>query len=86
MWGGVDAWKEEMTILTEGIARQGFATIALDNVGTGQAPIKAGPDGERPFFPVLHRIEQSGRFDVGRIACRALLRLTLGDQAGSPLP
>jgi len=68
MWGGVDAWKEEMTILTEGISRQGLATIALDNVGTGQSPIKAGPDGERQFLPVLDWIEQSGRFDAGRIA------------------
>lgn len=68
MWGGVDAWKEEMTILTEGITRRGFATIALDNVGTGQSPIKAGPDGERQFLPVLDWIEQSARFDAGRIA------------------
>jgi esterase FrsA len=68
MWGGVDAWKEEMTILTEGIAKQGFATIALDNVGTGESPIKASPDGERQFLPVFDWIEQSGRFDASRIA------------------
>lgn len=68
MWGGVDAWKEEMTILTEGLAKQGFATVALDNVGTGQSPIKAGPDGERQFFPVLDWVEDSNRFDAGRMA------------------
>lgn len=68
MWGGVDAWKEEMTILTEGLAQQGFATVALDNVGTGQSPIKAGPDGERQFMPVLDWVENCGKFDAGRIA------------------
>lgn len=68
MWGGVDAWKEEMTILTEGLAAQGFATVALDNVGTGQSPIKAGPDGERQFMPVLDWVETCGRFDAGRVA------------------
>lgn len=68
MWGGVDAWKEEMTILTEGLARAGLATVALDNVGTGQSPIKAGPDGERQFVPVLDWMEQSGRFAPGKVA------------------
>lgn len=68
LWGGVDAWKEEMTILTEGLAAQGFATVALDNVGTGESPIKAGPDGERQFMPVFDWIEASGRFDSGRMA------------------
>ena len=68
MWGGVDAWKEEMTILTEGLAARGLATVALDNVGTGQSPIKAGPDGERPFLPGLDWVETCGLFDAGRIA------------------
>ena len=68
MWGGVDAWKEEMTILTEGLAAHGFATVALDNVGTGQSPITAGPDGERQFMPVLDWVESCGAFDAGRVA------------------
>lgn len=68
MWGGVDAWKEEMTILTEGIAKRGIATVALDNVGTGQSPIKAKPDGERQFLPVFDWVERCGRFAEGRMA------------------
>lgn len=68
MWGGVDAWKEEMTILTDGMARRGLATIAVDNVGTGQSPIKAGPDGERQFLPVFSWAEGSGRFAPDRMA------------------
>lgn len=68
LWGGVDAWKEEMTILTGDLVKAGFATLAMDNVGTGESPIKAGPDGERQFLPVLDWIEGCGRFDAGRIA------------------
>jgi esterase FrsA len=68
LWGGVDAWKEEMTILTADLVAAGFATLAMDNVGTGESPIKAGPDGERQFLPVLDWIETCGRFDATRLA------------------
>jgi len=68
MWGGVDAWKEEMTILTDALLSQGIATVALDNVGTGESPIKATRDGERQFLPVLDWIERSDRFAPERIA------------------
>lgn len=68
MWGGVDAWKEEMTILTDTLLAQGIATVAVDNVGTGQSPIKATRDGERQFLPVLDWVETSGRFAPGRVA------------------
>jgi esterase FrsA len=57
-----------MTILTEGLTQEGFATVALDNVGTGQSPIKATPDGERQFQPVFDWVESCGRFDERRIA------------------
>ena len=53
MWGGVDAWKEEMTELSEQLLRQGLATVAMDNVGTGESPVVAVPDAERQFLPVL---------------------------------
>ena len=43
MWGGVDAWKEEMTELSEQLLRQGLATVAMDNVGTGESPVVAVP-------------------------------------------
>lgn len=68
LWGGVDAWKEEMTILTADLVAAGFATLAMDNVGTGESPIKAGPDGERQFLPVLEWIETCGLFDAARLA------------------
>lgn len=53
MWGGVDAWKEEMTELSDQLLQQGFATVAMDNVGTGESPVVAVPDAERQFEPVL---------------------------------
>jgi hypothetical protein len=34
MWGGVDAWKEEMTEMSNQLLAKGLATIAMDNVGT----------------------------------------------------
>lgn len=53
MWGGVDAWKEEMTEVSETLLKLGIATVAMDNVGTGESPVVAVPDAERQFIPVL---------------------------------
>jgi esterase FrsA len=53
MWGGVDAWKEEMTELSDQLLREGLATVAMDNVGTGESPVVAVPDADRQFGPVL---------------------------------
>lgn len=68
MWGGVDAWKEEMTELSNSFIAQGVATIALDNVGTGESPIKAKRDGEVQFFPVIDWVKQNSMIDGDRIA------------------
>lgn len=68
MWGGVDAWKEEMTGLTDAFLAEGIATVALDNVGTGQSPIKADRDGERQFLPVLDWVERNPAFRRGDLA------------------
>jgi pimeloyl-ACP methyl ester carboxylesterase len=63
MWGGVDAWKEEMTALSDMLLRAGIATLAVDNVGTGQSPLKATRDGERQFLTLLDWIEQQAWHD-----------------------
>ncbi|WP_245578863.1 alpha/beta hydrolase family protein [Cucumibacter marinus] len=68
MWGGVDAWKEEMTALSEAFLAEGIATIALDNVGTGQSPIKADRSGERQFLPVLDWVEANSDCRDGALA------------------
>ncbi|MCY1667466.1 alpha/beta hydrolase family protein [Rhizobium sp. SL86] len=68
MWGGVDAWKEEMTELSNQLVAAGIATIAMDNVGTGQSPIKARPNGEIQFAPVIDWVMQAADLDGSRIA------------------
>jgi acetyl esterase/lipase len=67
MWGGVDAWKEEMTELSDVLVAAGIATIAMDNVGTGQSPIKARRDGEIQFLPVIEWVQQHPELDSNRI-------------------
>jgi esterase FrsA len=57
MWGGVDAWKEEMTGVVDLLLKAGIATLAVDKVGTGQSPIKATRDGERQFLVLLDWLE-----------------------------
>ena len=68
MWGGVDAWKEEMTELSDAFIAKGVATIAMDNVGTGESPIKAKRDGEAQFLPVINWAKESSAIDGSRIA------------------
>jgi esterase FrsA len=68
MWGGVDAWKEEMTELSDSFIARGIATVALDNVGTGESPIKARRDGEVQFLPVIDWVKRNVLLDGRRIA------------------
>ncbi len=63
MWGGVDAWKEEMTELSDQLLALGLATVAMDNVGTGESPLVAGTDAERQFIPVLDWMARDPRLD-----------------------
>ena len=53
MWGGVDAWKEQMTAACNAFLAAGVATIAMDNAGTGESPVKGVQDAERQFLPVF---------------------------------
>lgn len=53
MWGGVDAWKEQLTAATDLALSHGVATIALDGPGTGESPVKGVPDGWKQFIPVM---------------------------------
>lgn len=68
MWGGVDAWKEEMTELSDRLLSRGVATIAMDNVGTGESPVVAEPDGDRQFMPVLDWVAAQPDLDGARPA------------------
>jgi esterase FrsA len=68
MWGGVDAWKEEMTELSSTLLARGIATVAMDNAGTGESPVVAVPDAERQFLPVLDWVNAQADLDGARPA------------------
>lgn len=53
MWGGVDACKEQMTAAVDALLAQGVATVAIDNAGTGESPVRGVPDAERQFIRVM---------------------------------
>lgn len=68
MWGGVDAWKEEMTELSNTLLARGIATVAMDNAGTGESPVVAVPDAERQFLPVVDWVNAQADLDGARPA------------------
>lgn len=53
MWGGVDAWKEQMSAASDALLAQGCATLAMDNAGTGESPVKGVADAERIFVTAM---------------------------------
>lgn len=53
MWGGVDACKEQMTAASDALLALGVATLAMDNAGTGESPVRGVPDAERQFLNVM---------------------------------
>ena len=69
MWGGVDAYKEQMTAASDAILAQGVATVAMDNAGTGESPVRGVPDAERQFITALDWVEQQPEFQGFRVGC-----------------
>ncbi|WP_236581938.1 alpha/beta hydrolase family protein [Hydrogenophaga sp. BPS33] len=53
MWGGVDACKEQMTAACDALLARGIATVAMDNAGTGESPVRGVPDAERTFLAAM---------------------------------
>lgn len=66
MWGGVDACKEQMTAASDACLAAGLATIAVDNAGTGESPVRGVVDGERPFVAVLDWAARQADLDGAR--------------------
>ncbi|EYC50204.1 alpha/beta hydrolase [Hylemonella gracilis str. Niagara R] len=69
MWGGVDACKEQMTAACDALLEQGIATVAMDNAGTGESPVRGVPDAERQFITVLDWLATQDTLDGARPAC-----------------
>jgi hypothetical protein len=53
MWGGVDACKEQMTAASDALLALGVATVAMDNAGTGESPVRGVQDAERQFVAAM---------------------------------
>lgn len=53
MWGGVDACKEQMTAACNALLAKGVATVAMDNAGTGESPVRGVVDADRQFLAVM---------------------------------
>ncbi|NOW48895.1 hypothetical protein FHW96_005085 [Novosphingobium sp. SG751A] len=69
MWGGVDAWKEQMTAACNLALAKGFATIALDGPGTGESPLRGVPGAERQFLPVFDWLDRQDDLAPGKPGC-----------------
>ncbi len=69
MWGGVDAYKEQMTAASDAFLAQGVATVAMDNAGTGESPVRGVPDAERQFITVLDWVRGQPTLNGARPGC-----------------
>ncbi|WP_454741949.1 alpha/beta hydrolase family protein [Cupriavidus necator] len=69
MWGGIDAWKEQMTAASNAFLAAGIATIAMDNAGTGESPVRGVQDAERQFLPVFEWAASQDDLDGGKVGC-----------------
>ncbi len=69
MWGGVDACKEQMTEASDALLAQGIATVAMDNAGTGESPVRGVPDAERQFITVFEWVRQQTSLSGARVGC-----------------
>jgi hypothetical protein len=69
MWGGVDAWKEQMTQASDALLALGVATIATDNAGTGESPVRGVQDAERQFLAVFDWAAAQPDLAATRVGC-----------------
>ncbi|MEP7311252.1 MAG: alpha/beta fold hydrolase [Pseudomonadota bacterium] len=69
IWGGVDACKEQMTAVSNALLARGIATLAMDNAGTGESPVRGVPDAERQFLAVFDWLLQREDLDARQVSC-----------------
>jgi esterase FrsA len=65
-WGGIDGYKEDR--VCEPYLERGIAVVSIDNAGVGEAPIKAGNDGDRHFDTVFDWVKTRADLDHSRLA------------------
>jgi pimeloyl-ACP methyl ester carboxylesterase len=71
-WGGVDSWKEDENELIAGFLDRGWGCFVFDIPGTGESPIRSGPDANRVFSAVLDHLETRPEIDAKRIAAMGI--------------
>jgi len=64
---GLDSRKETVAETYEAVLKHGVGFIAVDSPGTGQAPVKVNPTGERMFSAVLDYLAKRPEVDSKRI-------------------
>ncbi len=67
-WGGIDGWKEDAMPNAEGYLAAGWGSFTIDIPGTGENPILAATDGDRPFSKVIDYLQTRPEIDGNRIA------------------
>lgn len=67
MWGGVDACKEQMTAACNALLAKGIATVAMDNAGTGESPVRGVVDAHRQFLTVMDWVDRQSDWRGGRV-------------------
>jgi esterase FrsA len=65
---GLDSRKEDLAESFSAILPNGIGYLAVDGPGTGQSPIKAGPNSERMLSRVLEYLQTRPEVDATRIA------------------
>lgn len=65
LWGGIDSFKEERR--TDAYLGAGFATLAVDMPGVGDAPLAGSPDAERLWDAYFDWIQAHPELDADRV-------------------
>lgn len=74
IWGGIDVWKGDLEIHSQGNAflEQGIAVLALDMPGTGECPIPVSKEAHAWYLAALDFLKADSRIDASRIGCYGL--------------
>lgn len=67
-WGGIDNWKEERMTFAEQFVREGWGCFVIDSPGTGECPMRAGPDAHRVHSAALDYLLTRPEVDAKKIA------------------
>lgn len=67
-WGGIDNWKEERHPFGENFVKEGWGCFIIDSPGTGECPMRAGPDAHQVHLAVLEYLLKRREVDGDKIA------------------